>query len=256
MTSTSNPSSTPGLDRVRLRDWLLAAIGVLFTLAGLLIMRSDFNVGVTTFVFFGACSLVFADTIRRKLRTQRQSLVSARVVGGMPIRPSRTRVAALGTGLLVVGVTMLGFTTDAGLVIHACAVVMMAVGAMLLGGLATGFIAKAYIQFDPPGLTFGASRGRAFVPWSAITRVERGEMHDNQAVFLWVNRDAVEAQPPSYLPTLQKQLASSQRWVGADFVILTSTYGVDAPVLLAAINRYIGFPEARAELRQAPTLNG
>lgn len=255
MTSTSRTTVASGRDGVAFRDWLLAAIGLLFTLGGLLIMRSDVTVGVTTFVFFGACSVVFADTIRRKLRTQRQSLVSARVVGGVPIRPSRTRVLALGIGLLVVGLAMSGFTSDAGVVIQACAFVIAAAGALVLVGLVTGVIAKSYIQFDPPGLTFGTYRGRAFVPWSAISRVGRGEVHDNQAVFLWVNKDAIDAQPPSYLPTVQKRLASSQRWMGADFVILTSTYGVDAPVMVAAINRYIGFPEARAELRPAPKLN-
>jgi hypothetical protein len=76
----------------------------------------------------------------------------------------------------------------------------------------------------------------------------RGEWQKNQAVFIGVACDAVTAEPPTYLARVRKQMASSRKWSGAEFVILSSLYGIDSPVLLAAIERYATSPQARAEL--------
>ena len=46
------------LDKITFKDWLFALIGLLFTLSGLLIIQKDFNTGITTLVFFGACFAV------------------------------------------------------------------------------------------------------------------------------------------------------------------------------------------------------
>lgn len=252
MESTSTVSK---LDKVTFKDWLLALIGLLFTLSGLLIIQNDFKVGITTLAFFGSCFAVAVRVILRKLRLQRQSPLTATVLGGEPIRPSRGRIAMLGLGLLVVGSILAFFQPDDDKILFGCALLMAIAGGILLFGLLTGLLSKAYIQFDPPGITFGYLGGKATVPWTAITKVARGEMHNNQAVFLWVEHEALTAEPPSYLPKLKKQMSSSRTWAGADFVILSSTYGIDAPILLAAIKRYVSSPEVRMELKSAPKLN-
>lgn len=247
-------STVSKLDKVTFKDWLLALIGLLFTLGGLLIIRNDFEVGITTLAFFGFCFAVAVRIILRKLRLQRQSPLTATVIGGEPIRPSRGRIAMLGLGLLVVGIVLALFQPDDNKILLGCALLMAITGGVLLVGLLTGLLSKAYIQFDPPGITFGYLGGKASIPWSAIINVARGEIHNNQAVFVWVVHDAVIAEPTSYLTKLHKQMASAKTWTGADFVIMSSTYGIDAPVLLAAMERYITNPETRTELRAVPKL--
>lgn len=245
-------STVSRIDKVTFKDWLFALIGLLFTLAGLLIIWGDFKVGITTLAFFGLCFAVSVLTILRKLRLQRQSPLTATVVGGEPMRPSRARIGMLGIGLLVVGSILALFQPNDDKIFFGCALLMATAGGVLLVGLLTGLLLKAYIQFDPPGITFGYFGGKATIPWSAIAKVARGEIQNNQAVFLWVEHEAITAEPASYLPKIKKQMSSSRTWTGADFVILSSKYGVDAPILLAAITRYASSSEARSELKPAP----
>lgn len=239
------------MDKVTFKDWLLAFVGLIFTLSGLLVIRSDFKVGVTTLVFFGACLAVAVRIILRKRRLRRQSTLTATVVGGEPIRPSRGRAVALGLGLLVVGVTLAVFQPKEDRIFLGCALLTALAGGVVLVAAATGRLSKSYFQFEPEGIVFGYAKGKATVPWSAITKVARGEIHSNPAVFLWVLHDAVSAEPASYLGKVRKQMASCSSWMGADFVIMSSMYGIDAPVLVAALDRYVTLPEARLEL-QAP----
>ena len=122
-------------------------------------------------------------------------------------------------------------------------------GAVLLVGLISGVLPKTYIQFDPAGLTLGYRAGNVIIPWSAITDAARGEIHNNQTVFISVIHEAVTAEPSSYLAKIHKQMASSRTWMGADFTIMNSLYGMDSPALVAAIQRYLSSPEARAKTR-------
>lgn len=245
------PAATPvsNLDKVSFKDWLLALIGLAFTLAGLFILTRDTRTGITTLVVFGPCFGLAAHRIVRKLRGQRQIVQSASVAGGVPIRFSRTRYTLMGLGMLAGGIVLALFLPEKNLVMLGCAWFVATTGAVLLVGLATGLLAKATIQFDPPGITFGFRQGKAIVPWSAIIGISRGEIHNNPTVFIGVNRAAVTAEPSAYLGTVHKKMASSQSWLGADFVIMTSTYGLDAVVLCAALERYASDPDARAELR-------
>jgi hypothetical protein len=242
-------STISKLDKVTFKDWLFALIGLFFTLAGLVILHNDFKAGITTLTFFGSCFAVAVYIILRKFRLQSQSPLAVTVAGGVPIRPSRLRMALLGLGLLVVGVVLAVFQPGDNKILLGCALLMAMTGGVLLVGLITGHLPKAYLQFDPSGLTFGCLSGKATLPWSAITDVARGEIHNNQAVFISVACEAVTAELSSYLARIRKQMASSRTWTGADFVIMSSLYGMDSPILLAAIERYASSPEARAELR-------
>ena len=252
--SMANQSPTSKLDKVTFKDWSLALIGLLFTLSGLLIIKDDFKLGITILAFFSACFAVDIHIILRKLRLQRQTLLTVTIVGGQQIRPPRMRLAMLGFGLLIVGVTLTISQPENNIVFFGVALFMAVIGVALLVGLATGLLTKNYIQFDPPGITFGYAKGNASVPWSAITKVARGEINRNQAVFLWVEQEGISAEPASYLAMVQKHIASAQEWTGADFVIMSSSYGIDAPILLAAMERYITIPDVKSELQATPKL--
>src|SRR5690606_19335795 len=141
------------LDKVTFTDWLLALIGLLFILAGLVIIQKDFKTGITTLSFFGVCFAVFVHTILRKLRLQRQSPLTVAVVGGVPIWPSRLRAGMLGLGLVGLGSILALFQPGESLIFLGCALLMMAVGGVIVVGLITGLLPKSYLQFDPPGIT-------------------------------------------------------------------------------------------------------
>jgi hypothetical protein len=236
------------LDKISFKDWLLLLISLLFTLGGLVLLKSNFNLGITTIAFFGGCLAVAISTILGKLRAQKYSSADASVTGGTPIRPARARFVAIGLGLFVIGSIFVKFQPDDDQTMFVIALFIAATGAIVLVSALTGLLSRNYIQFDPPGITFGFWGGKAIVPWSAITDLARGEMQSNQAVFLRVHQQAVSAEPLTYLAKIQKQMSLSQALTGAEFFILSSNYAIDAPMLFAVIERYVNHPEFRAEL--------
>lgn len=242
------------LDKITFKDWLLAAIGGTFTLGGLLIIRKDFNTGIVTLVLFGLSFAHAVHVILRKRRAQKRVALTATVAGGVPIRQSRRRLALLGGAILAVGATQLAFGPQGNALMLGIGWLLAGVGAAVLIGLAFGLLPIGYIQFDPRGITFAQLRGKAIVPWAAITGLARGDVYNNPAVLVAVDADAIAAEPEAYRPKLLKQLAFSRGAMGADFVILSTSYGIDAPILLAALQRYVTEPSSRQELRSMPQL--
>ena len=242
------------LDRIRLQDWLLAAVSLLFTLGGLLIIGRDFKTGVVTLALFGLCLLHSVRVILRKRRALKQVALTASVVGGVPIRQSRRRMAGLGVALLAIGGTHAAFTSQP--VQVGLGWLLVATGAALLLGLALGRVFTASIQFDPAGITFADRHGRAHVPWDAVTALARGELQNNPMVLVSVDGGSVQAEPAAYRQRLFQQMGRSRGLMGADFVIMCNSYGIDAPVLLAALQRYVAEPAARQELQRLPALAG
>lgn len=239
------------LDRVTLQDWALAVIGGLLTLGGLLMLRSDFRTGIVTLVFFGLCFVHAVSVILRKRRAREQVAMTASVAGGVPIRQSRERMALLGGALLSLGTLQAVFINDA--VQVGIGWLLITVGVFMLIGLAMGLLYTDYIQFDPAGITFGDRHGKAFVPWHAVTGLARADMNNNPLVLVSADAPAIEVEP-AYRPRLLKRMARSRGSFGADFAIMSTVYGIDAPVLLAALQRYITEPESRQELRRLPRL--
>lgn len=244
------------IDRVSFKDWLLVLIGGVFTLLGLLILPRDLKTGLTSVVFFGPCFAWAVGVVVRKRRQARQRPLQARVVGGQAIRPSRWRVGLLGGGLVLVGGTLAVLHAGEGWVMFVCALVMLGAGLWTLWALLFGPFARTYLQFEPAGLRIGSAHGSALVPWQAIVELGRGELHNNAAVVLRVQTDAVVAEPPAFAPRMHRSMASSRALIGADFVILSSHCGVDATVLLATIGHYLDTPEDRQELQGVPRLGG
>jgi len=246
--------SASQLDRISFQDWALAVIGGLFTLGGLVIIGRDFKTGIVTLAFFGLCFAHAVSVILRKRRARRQVAVTASVAGGVPIRQSRLRMALLGGALLVLGGLHAAFTPNA--VQMGLGWLLVAVGGVMLIGLASGLLYTAYFQFDPDGLSFGDRHGKAVVPWSAITGLARADMSNNPVVLVSVDADAIEVVPDTHRLRLFKQMGRTRGTLGADFAIMGTVYGIDAPVLLAALQRYAAEPAARQELQRLPQLRG
>ena len=72
-------------------------------------------------------------------------------------------------------------------------------------------------------------------------------LHDNTRIVV----DPIER----YQQAL-KQLAWNTGWTGAPIFVLTSNYGMDLPLFMMAMERYLADPAARAELarRQLPNM--
>jgi uncharacterized membrane protein len=244
---TSVPNVTyrkPGM-----RDWALLGIGVTFVLTGLLVLPSNPNVGIVTIAFFGPCAMVFATSIVRKFRFRRLRALRVEIIGGVPIRPSRATVFVFGASLAMMGIVLVAFGRSYGIVFWALAWLIAIAGFATLLGLAAGWLPVGYLQFDPPGITIGR-RGWAYtVPWDCISGISAGEYHDNAALFIWLDHpDAISAHPPERKGQVLKHLARNARWIGAPIMLMTSQYGMDLPLLVNAMERYITSPSARTEL--------
>jgi len=87
------------------------------------------------------------------------------------------------------------------------------------------------------------------VPWDGIASVSAGEFHHNPAVFISL-RDlgVVIAQLPQSGQQVMRHLRANLQWIGVPIMLMTSQYGMDLPVLMAALERYIADPSARTEL--------
>ncbi len=249
-------TSPAPLDRITAQDWALAVIGVTFTLASLLILTHDVKTGLLTLPFFSVCAVHAVGVIVRKRRTQRQVAVKATVVGGVPIRPSRLRMALLAGAVLAIGATQLAFGPRHHGLMMGIGGLLTVLGIALLGAVALGRLPSGHVQFDPAGITFAQRDGTAQVPWDAITRLARSEMSDNPMVLIDVDADAVVISPPGECGRWFQRMGRSRGRLGADFVIMTGAYGIDAPVLLAALQRYAAEPGARQELARVPRLPG
>jgi len=232
-----------------IRDWALAAIGIMFVVMGLVILPHDLNTGVTTIAFFGACAAAGIATIVRKLRYARQSVQGITVVGGARIRPSRLRLALFGGGLLGLGVVLLVFSPAAPALVWYSFWVIAGAGALVLAGVATGLLPNQYIEFTPEGLMFGFRGWAVLLPWDRIARVAAGELHRNPALLLRLDGpETFQVTPPSKQKKFLKYVDQCRGWVGADMFLMTTHFGIDLPLLVAAIGRYMEDREARAGL--------
>lgn len=234
-----------------IRDWLLLAIGVVFVAMGLIILPSDLKVGVVTLAFFGPCAALFAYNIYRKRRFSREGPLSVKIVGGVPIKPSRLQVFYLGGGFAIVGLLLVIFGRSYGPIFWGIAWLIAVVGSLVLIALASGRLPIGYIQFDPPGITIARRNWSYLVPWEAIEAISAGYFHDNPAVYIWLHDlRLVEVSPADSRAKALKHLATNAGWVGAPIMLMPSQFGMDLPLLVQAIERYVRDASARLELSQ------
>ncbi len=238
------------------RDWALFAIGLMFVVLGFFVLiagrDSDArNIAIVGITFFGSCLFVFTRTILRKFRYRKLAGIDVRIVGGVPVRPSKWRVVALGGWLLALGIILLVFATKAPLLISLMSAVVAGAGLLLLVAALLGFIPQGYLQFDPEGFTVAYRGWRVQLPWDQITGAGVGATADNPALFVSVHdQGELRIEPQSARTQALRSIARTKKMVGWDFYFLTEQYGLDAPVLQAAIMRYANDAAERASLGQ------
>ena len=234
-----------------LKDWLLLAIGVTFVIMGLAILRSNRDVGIVTLALFGTCTAVFAAQIIRKFRYRRFSASMVEVAGGVPILPRRGFGLFFGAWLLGLGIVFVVFGASYPAPFRWIGGFVGAVGAALLIGTALGWFPGGYLQFDPDALTLAQRRWRARVPWDNVDLVLEADLNGNPVLLIAVDDlEAVVIEPPEAKALAYKAIAKNRMWMGYEFAIMTTHYGIDLPVLAATVNHYARDPSVRATLRQ------
>jgi hypothetical protein len=236
------------------QDYALLLVSVLFVAIGLFILPHKLDVGIVAIALFGLCSVVHANTIFRKRRDQQTACVTASVIGGVPIRPSRLRVAIMSQAIFGLGVVLVVFAKPMNQLLWYCGWFLVAVGAALLLGMIAGLVPVGYLRFDPLGLTVFYRGWGYTVPWDNIQKVAAGEVYSNPAAYIWIAAsERVVPLPEAYRQKVFKHFDFSLRYTGAHLVLMTSNYGIDLPVFIAALERYITDPSTPAELAQ-PTM--
>ncbi len=232
------------------QDWLLLTINVVFVVMGLIILPRNRDTGIVTLAFFGTCLVVSAGTILRKFRFRRFSGEKVGVAGGVPIRASAVSMRLGGAWLIGLGTLLVVFSHDYPVVFRVLAGCTAVVGALLFLATLTDKWPGGYLQFDPDYLTIAERKWCARIPWGDIVHVEQAEFHSNPVLLLFV-RDltCLDIAPPDELKRATKAIARTRSISGADLSIMTNHYGIDLPVLAAAIARYVNDVSARAELR-------
>ena len=250
MTGSDELYPKPGI-----RDWALLAIGIVFVLCGVIVLPSNRDVGIVSLAMFGPATVVAATIILRKRRFRRERALKAEIVGGVPIRQSRAIVITSAATLAAMGVIFILFGNSYGPIFLALAWLITVIGGGLLVGALLRRWPNDFIQFDPEGITFGRTRYTFMVPWEAIARVSAGHYSNNPAAFMWLHdQTRIMVHPVEQYQRALKQLAWNTGWTGAPIFMLTSNYGLDLPLFMMALERYLADPAARAELarRQLP----
>lgn len=245
------------------RDWLLLAISLVFVAMGaVLVVAGRGAVGATCVLFFGACAAVAAAEIVRKRRAARQdadpSLV-ARFEPGQPLRADRRGLGVRLGGLAVFGalLAIVGRALGDGFVILCGLLALLGAGGLV--ALALGYTGGSTLRFTAEALEV-AQRGASYsVPWDSIVAVDLAAINDQPLVRITVasvDELLARVEPPAAARTVARAIGWNRGLCGADLTVVPRAFGVDEVVLLRALERYIGDPAARAELRESPALDG
>ena len=232
-----------------MRDSFGLAISALFVLAGVFVVARGKGPVLQTIwpaVFFALCGVVFAmNMLRRRRERQSATATSVSIVGGVRIPMHAGRMLTLGVAVGGMGALIVAAQPrEWGL--RVCAYVMVAAGAAVLIGVATGG-QRTWIQFDPEGLRIAYRRFAFVVPWGDIESLSAGEMYRNPWVGLTLRRIPEDRQ-------VQKMVRQTRGFYRCDIVIMPQLYGLDAVLLSKAIHRYASEPQTRAELAAKPAL--
>ncbi len=232
------------------QDWLLLTINIVFVVMALIILPRNRDVGIVTLVLFGTCLVVSAGTILRKFRFRRFSGEKVGVAGGVPIRVRTGKMLLGGAWLTGLGTILVVFGQDYPFYFCVLAGSFAVVGALFFLAAFAGIWPGGYLQFDPDYLTIAERKWQARIPWEDIEKVSQAECNSNPLLLLFV-RDltCLDIAPPDELRRATTAIARTRQISGADFSIMTDHYGIDLPVLKAAITRYVNDVSARAALR-------
>jgi hypothetical protein len=249
MTVSESPYPKSPYPKPGVKDWALLAINIVFVALGLFILLHERDVGIVTLAFFGPCLIVSGGAVLRKLRFRRFRALKAEIVGGVPIRASRAQALATGLVLLLMGVIIVLFGRSYPLIMWMLAWLCALIGGALTIAVLSGLIPNDYLKFDPEGITFGRARYSYMVPWDTIAQVSTGHVHNNPALFISLHGyEGVTVHPREKRDQVLKSFAWGTGWAGAPIMLLPSRYGIDLPMLMLALERYLTEPTARREL--------
>ncbi len=235
--------------RPSLFEWLVLVLNVALVVVGVMVLPSSPDVGIVTLALSGSCLVVLGGTVVRKLRYRRYRADRVDVVGGVPIRPQRRVVLVIGGWLMLLGIVLVVFGQSYPLLFQLLAGGVAMIGGGLLVGAVLGWWPVGHLQFDPHHLTIAERGWRARIPWGEITAVVEAEFHSNPVLLLAVaDANALDIAPAHANARALKAMARCRDLMGCDFVIMSTRYGLDLPVLSDAITRYVNDAAARTEL--------
>jgi hypothetical protein len=235
--------------KIHLRDYaLLVGTLILVSTGIILIVTTGISLfNVTYLSFCGICLATSVNTIARKFGYRAFRATKVGVIGGVAIRARRARLFALGSIFFELGALLFMTPDPIELEVISISIFLMFVGTTLILGTIMRLWPSSFIQFDPNGLTIGCRNWRALIPWEAISSVGAKEIFENPFVCLSLKgQDSIGVQPASARAKAIKGLRGGIP--GADVAIPTFVFGLDLPVLAAAIARYRSDPTARREL--------
>jgi len=249
MTVTDSPYPKSPYPKPGVKDWALLVINIVFVAAGFFILLHKSDVGIVTLAFFGPCLIITIGTVLRKMRFRRFRALKAEIVGGIPIRASRTQALAIALMLMLMGAIIVVFGRSYPLIFWMLAWMIALLGGGVTNAVLLGLIPNDYVKFDPEGITFARARYSYIVPWGKIAQVSAGHMYDNPALFISLHDyNGIIVHPREKRDRVLKSFAWGSGWAGAPIMLLPSRYGIDLPLLMLALERYLSEPTARSEL--------
>jgi len=227
---------------------LLLASGA-FVAMGLLLLGRDLKLAITTLTFFGACFAFALANYAQKRRFGRYRITRASIVGGVRMRPSRIKTLLVALVTLAVGAVPLALDVPAPIHVRGAFWLIAVTAAGVVIAVVLGKAPVGFVQFDPPGITLGYRGYSMMVPWDSISGIAAGEAAHHPALFIFLNdASKLEIMPRHAGPRAARGLATTRSWYGADLCPLPDQYGLDLPLLIPALERYLNEPARRAEL--------
>jgi hypothetical protein len=226
-------------------SFVLGALAMVFALD-----PSTHATGVVSLAFFGPMTVLIATVIMRKLwfRHMHAAAVKVEITGGAPIKPSRVTPLVIYGTMTVTGIiwVTVGRSLEP---IFWFGWIPAAVGSCYVVGLAVGWLPVGYIQFGTEGVTIARRRFAYTVPWDAIEGLSAREIDPRPTLCIYPrDLNLVIAHPAHRKSEVLRHLVRSSKLFGVPIRLFTSDYGLDLPLLMKALNRYVANRSARNEL--------
>lgn len=238
-----------------LHNWFLLLIGVAFIICGLILLPSNFNVGIVTLAFFGSCAVLPAYRILKDLRP-RPAPDRVALAGGIPIRPSRLFLGGIAAWVIIVASICLIFGDSYPLIFRMLIAAVLLAGCLMLCAVVIGWMPGTHLQFDPQGITLGYRRHSFLVGFDNIAAITMTEVQSNTFLLMQLHDpDLIEVAPPEQRVRVFKRMRNLERLYGGHIMIPTGQYRMDPSLLTQALHRYITEPSSRSELSAKPALS-
>ena len=248
---TSNRIFSDAYPKPIKRDWVLLLGHFAVALCGLLVLPFRPGVGIVAIAWGGSCAFLFAFIIVKKAFFNRSALLRVKIVGGVPIKPSRVFLLVAAVWLIALGGVLIILGWSFGPVFIGASAAVAAIGCYIVIGLSVGWLPNRYLQFDPVGVTFGYLRWSYTVQWDNIAGIAASTLNSNPVVLIYVREPhIVNVYPLARKLEVFKHFNRNCLSAGAPVVLSPVPYGMDIRLLMTALQRYVAKRSSRAELSQ------